>query len=125
MGLKNGLIVLAAVLVVSAFAVIGSGLTETRHYGFNVSIAPDQERSNVYKATFEVTSLNDGKLIAAPSLLFKAGEPASCSVDGDSTASFKFEVSVVGSVPTAKYQIQVLSGNSLLSKTIAEVKLAK
>ena len=125
MGLKSILIIFATVLFVGAFALVGFGIPETKHYGFNVSIAPDQERADVYKATFQVTSINDGKLIAAPTLLFRAGQPASCSVDGGSSASFKFDVSVMGSNPTAKYEIQVFDGKSLESKTVAEIKLAK
>jgi hypothetical protein len=116
----------ALVLCVIGFNGFINASTNPPGYGFNVSITPEQNSQGIFTAKFTVTNLNSSAVVAAPTIRFRAGEPAeSTSVSTEGGTSFSFSVSVDDKASIAEYEVKVLEGASIISRSQASISLHK
>jgi hypothetical protein len=117
-----------ALLILFALSLTSSmhALTDAINYGFDVSIVPEQNQAGIYQAKFTVINLNGDKVIVAPTIRFRAGEPASSSSTADdSGVVFDFSVSVDKEASIAQYQVKAHNVNGVISSVQAKVALSK
>ena len=115
-------------IVVSMFLVSYSFMnaeTTPSTYGFDVSINPEAATPGVFQAKFVVSELSSGKVVAAPTIRFRAGEAAeSTAGDAKNGVNFKFSVSVDEKGSVAEYSAVVLNSNTEISRTQAKISLS-
>lgn len=91
-------------------------------YGFDVSIVPDQQAPGVYVAQLQVSEVASARVIAAPAIRFRAGEPSTTTTAGDGM-NFRFSVSVTQSGDAAEYDASVLNGKTVVSSSHGKISL--
>jgi hypothetical protein len=99
---------------------------ETTHsnYGFDVSINPEAAKPGVFQAKFVVSELGSGKVVAAPTIRFRAGQSAEATAgDPKDGVNFKFSVSVDANGSVAEYTAIVLNSNTEISRSQAKISL--
>lgn len=114
-------------LLILAFAFSFSFMnaeTVPSNYGFDVSISPEAATPGVFQAKFVISELASKKIVAAPTIRFRAGEPAQVTAghpkDG---VNFKFSVSIDKKGLMAEYNAVVLSSNTEISRSKAKISL--
>lgn len=104
---------------------VGAG-TSTPSYGFDVSIVPDQQISDAYQAKLVVRELDSNMVVAAPTIRFRAGEPANTTTAGGANGvNFQFSVAVNEKDGTAEYDAAVLQANKIVSRSQGKISLRK
>lgn len=96
------------------------------NYGFNVSIQPDSNKTDVFQGKLVISEIPSGKIVAQPMIRFKAGQPAQAtSGETKNGVNFKFSVLVdeneKGSV--AESDAAVLDSTSEISRSQAKISL--
>lgn len=97
--------------------------TASPSYGFDLSIAPDQDIANAYQAKLVITELASKKIIAAPVIRFRAGEPAQTTSQGSDDVDFQFSVAVNKTASAAEYEITLLRANTIVSHSQGKISL--
>ena len=90
-------ILLPIILVLTFFTSYSFMNAETvpSNYGFDVSINPEVTNPGVFRAKLVISELASGKAVAAPTIRFRAGQPAETTTgDTKDGINFKFSVSV-------------------------------
>jgi hypothetical protein len=118
--LSNGLFL---VFVMFLFALSVRGETTSPNYGFKVSIFPEQASPGVYQAKFAVTDLNTDRIVSAPTIRFRAGQPAQASAEDGGKTAFKFSVSVNESGSVAEFKAEALKDGATISRSQGTVSL--
>lgn len=91
-------------------------------YGFDVSIVPDQQVPGAYVAQLKVSELDSARVVAAPAIRFRAGEPSTTTTEGEGM-NFRFSVSVTQSGDAAEYDASVLNGKTVVSSSHGKISL--
>jgi hypothetical protein len=95
------------------------------NYGFDVSINPEVATPGVFHAKFVVSELGSGKVVAAPTIRFRAGQAAESTAGHASNGvHFKFSVSVDEKGSVAEYSAVVLNSNTEVSRSQAKISLS-
>jgi hypothetical protein len=98
--------------------------TGSSNYGFDISIHPEPAKPGVFQAKFVISELTSGKVVAAPTIRFRAGEQAETNAgDAKDGINFKFSVSVDVKGSLAEYTAVVLNSNTEMSRSQAKISL--
>ncbi|WP_257304723.1 hypothetical protein [Geothrix campi] len=82
----------------------------------SVSISPAHSRPEDCLCKAEITDLADGRLIAAPNLILKKGEPGKVTIgDHDANYSLVFEFSTDKSGSSATYSVTYIKNGKMVS----------
>jgi hypothetical protein len=122
-GLVTLVFVFVSALIFSG-GFVNSG-TNASNYGFDVSITPEVGKQGVFQAKFEISELGSGRIVASPTIRFRAGDPAEAtSGDPKHGVNFKFSVSVDEKTSVAEYSAVVLESNTEISRSQAKISLS-
>ncbi len=98
--------------------------TVPSNYGFDVSINPEATNPGVFQAKFVISELSSGKVVAAPMIRFRAGQPAETTAgDSKDGVHFKFSVSVDEKGALAEYRAAVYNSNIEIARSEAKISL--
>jgi hypothetical protein len=119
-------ILILTVIITSAFLFSYSFInaeTAPANYGFDVAINPDAAQSGVFQAKFVISELSSGKVVASPTIRFRAGESADATAGTGNGVNFKFSVSVDEKGSVAEYSAAVLDSTTEISHSQARILL--
>ncbi|MCI0618438.1 hypothetical protein L0244_36125, partial [bacterium] len=106
------------------YGFLNAGTTQS-NYGFDVSINPEATNPGVFQAKFVISELTSGKVVAAPTIRFRAGQPAETTAgDSKDGIHFKFSVSIDQKGSLAEYTAVVLNSNTEISRSQAKIALS-
>ncbi|HEY7161391.1 MAG TPA: hypothetical protein VH815_09025 [Acidobacteriota bacterium] len=116
-------------LILCSTMFLGSGFMKAEmipsNYGFDVAINPEEAQPGIFHAKFVVSELVSGKVVAAPTIRFRAGESAEATAgDAKDGVNFKFSVSVDAKGSLAEYTAVVLNSNTEISRSQAKITLS-
>jgi hypothetical protein len=98
--------------------------TVPSNYGFDVSINPEVTNPGVFQAKFVISEITSGKVVAAPTIRFRAGQPAETTAgDSKDGIHFKFSVSIDQQGSLAEYTAVVFNSNTEISRSQAKIAL--
>jgi hypothetical protein len=98
--------------------------TVPSNYGFDVSINPEVTNPGVFHAKFVISELTSGKVVAAPTIRFRAGQPAETTAGNSKDGiHFKFSVSIDQKGSFAEYTAVVFNSNTEISRSQAKIAL--
>ena len=98
--------------------------TTQSNYGFDVSINTEVTNPGVFHAKFVVSELTSGKVVAAPTIRFRAGQAAETTAgDSKDGIHFKFSVSIDQKGSFAEYTAVVFNSNTEISRSQAKIAL--
>jgi hypothetical protein len=118
-------------LVITLFSVLAclvllvnlNAQTNSTNYAFDVSILPEQDSAGVFQAKLSVIDLHSNKVISAPTIRFRAGQPAHASSVDENGMAFQFSVSVDELASVAEYKAEALKGSTTISRSQAKIAL--
>ncbi|MCI0442563.1 hypothetical protein L0152_05010 [bacterium] len=117
----------AILVIVSAFFFSHGFMnaeTVPSNYGFDVSINPEATNPGVFQAKLVISELASGKVVAAPTIRFRAGQAAETTVgETKDGINFKFLVSVDQKGSVAEYTAVVLDSTTEVSRSQAKITL--
>jgi hypothetical protein len=122
----NKLMLLLVILGSAFFASYSlmNAATVPSNYGFDVSINPETATPGVFQAKLVISEVVSGKVVAAPTIRFRAGESAETTAgDTNNGINFKFSVSVDEKGSVAEYKAVVLNSNTEISRSQAKISL--
>jgi hypothetical protein len=118
------IIVIPAFLFSATFS-MSEGTTKAS-YGFDVSIVPDEQVSDVYQAKLVVKELDSNMVVSAPTIRFRAGERANTTTAGEANGvNFQFSVAVNEKSGVAEYDAAVLQAKTIVSRSQGKISLRK
>jgi hypothetical protein len=121
MELRKLLILILIVISAFCFSYMNASSVSS-NYGFDVSITPDVAKQGVFQAKLVISELTSGKIVAAPTIRFRQGQPAEVTaVDIKDGVNFKFSVSVDETGSVAEYSAAVLQSNTEISRSQAKI----
>jgi hypothetical protein len=118
------LIIVVVVLCIANISM--SAGTTSPSYSFDLSIVPAQQASDAYQAKLLIRELASNKVVAAPTVLFRAGEGANTTAgQGSDDTNFQFSVAVSKSGETAEYDASVLYAKTVVSRSQGKISLKR
>jgi hypothetical protein len=103
-----------------------SAQTSSAAYDWNLLIVPDAKLANAFFAKLVVKEIGSNKVLVAPSLRFRAGEPVEAtSGENENGIAFQFSVAVSPDGSTAHYKGTLTHANNVISSTQASISLRK
>ena len=124
--MRLGKMVLMLILCSTMFLASDFTKAETipSNYGFDVSINPETAKPGIFQAKLVISELTSGKVVAAPTIRFRAGQSAEATAgDPKDGVNFKFSVSVDANGSVAEYTAIVLNSNTEISRSQAKISL--
>src|SRR5262245_5739920 len=124
--MKLGRLMILLLIVASAFYFsFINAATVPSNYGFDVSITPESANQGIFQAKLVISELSSGKIVAAPTIRFRAGQPAETTAGQTKDGiNFKFSVSVDEKGSVAEYSAAVLQSTTEISRSQAKISLS-